>query len=68
MIAFALMTDSQRIDELGGTGAVAALCGLHKSSVSQWRKRGIPEGWKRYLGTDRERRISLPEGFASVLR
>jgi hypothetical protein len=43
------MTDSQRIDQLGGTGAVAALCGLHKSSISQWRKRGIPKGWKRYL-------------------
>jgi DNA-binding transcriptional regulator YdaS (Cro superfamily) len=45
------MSASKQIDALGGTGAVAALCGLHKSSVSQWRRRGIPKAWKRFLAT-----------------
>ena len=42
---------NQTIDRLGGTKAVAELCNLHISSVSQWRKRGIPPGWKRFLAT-----------------
>lgn len=43
------MNDTQRIKQLGGTAEVARLCGLHISSVSKWKKRGIPEGWRRYL-------------------
>jgi hypothetical protein len=39
------------IDALGGTKIVSELCNLHISSVSQWRIRGIPPGWKRYLET-----------------
>ncbi len=43
------MNDAQRIEKLGGVKQVALLCGLHISSVSKWKVRGIPEGWKRYL-------------------
>lgn len=43
------MEDSKIIDYLGGTNKVAALCSLHKSSISQWRKRGIPGAWRMYL-------------------
>ena len=30
------------IDEIGGTGVVAALIGISDSAVAQWRKDGIP--------------------------
>ena len=43
------MEDSRIIDALGGTDKVAALCALHKSAISQWRKRGIPRAWRLYL-------------------
>jgi hypothetical protein len=43
------MNDIQRINKLGGVAEVARLCGLHISSVSKWKVRGIPEGWRRYL-------------------
>jgi hypothetical protein len=38
--------DSSLIDELGGTVAVAAHCGVRSQAVSQWRKKGIPRPWK----------------------
>lgn len=28
---------------------MAAMCDVGKSTVSQWRKRGIPDGWRKYL-------------------
>jgi hypothetical protein len=37
------------IDELGGTNAVAALCKVTKSAVSQWRTAGIPKARLMYL-------------------
>ncbi len=43
------MSDSKIIDNIGGTDAVAAIVGLDKSSVSKWRKRGIPRSWRLYL-------------------
>ncbi len=43
------MTDSEIIDALGGTGKVAALVQRDKSTVSQWRTRGIPDAWRKYL-------------------
>jgi len=49
MLTFPSMSDTKIIDYIGTTGEVAALCGVHKSTVSQWRKRGIPEGWRRWL-------------------
>jgi len=43
------MNASEIIDSIGGTGRVAVICGLGKSAISQWRKRGIPASWARYL-------------------
>lgn len=43
------MSDSQVIDDLGGTGAVAALFGIEPASVSGWRKSGIPAARKQTL-------------------
>ena len=43
------MTDSELIDKLGGNAIVAKLCGNLAAVVSGWRKRGIPEGWRKYL-------------------
>lgn len=41
--------DSAVIDLLGGTAAVAKLCDLTDSAVSQWRNAGISKGWRRFL-------------------
>ena len=35
------LTESQVIDALGGTGAVAALLGVKATAVSNWRRTGI---------------------------
>lgn len=43
------MTADEVIDGLGGTSAVAKLCGLTNSAVSQWRNNGIPRAWKMVL-------------------
>jgi hypothetical protein len=37
------------IDNLGGTDKTAAIVGLKKAAISQWRKRGIPKGWEKFL-------------------
>lgn len=42
-------TDSQIIDELGGTSAVAELCQVSNPSVSEWRHTGIPKARRMYL-------------------
>ena len=36
------MNASELIDKLGGTSAVANICGVRAPSVSEWRIRGIP--------------------------
>lgn len=43
------MTDSQIIDALGGTYAVAELCKVKPPSVSEWRRKGIPAARRMYL-------------------
>ena len=43
------MTDSDRINKLGGTKVVAKLCDLTAGAVSQWRKFGIPKPWVKFL-------------------
>ncbi|MFA6904372.1 MAG: hypothetical protein WC236_14955 [Gallionellaceae bacterium] len=43
------MNDSKIIDELGGTSAVAELCEIKPSSVSEWRVNGIPKARRKYL-------------------
>ena len=45
------------IDNLGGTNAVAKLCGIRPASVSDWRGGGIPRPWVLFL---RERYRTLP--------
>lgn len=37
-----IMTPSELIDELGGTGVVANLLGVRDNTVSTWRERGFP--------------------------
>jgi hypothetical protein len=37
------------IDSLGGTGAVARLCDVIDPVVSQWRNRGFPKPWEKFL-------------------
>ena len=41
--------DSTVIDLLGGTNKVAAICDIKPPSVSEWRKNGIPDGWRRFF-------------------
>ena len=45
------------IDELGGTSAVARICGVTPSSASEWKVDGISRGYFMYL---RERFSHLP--------
>ncbi|HAP27303.1 MAG TPA: hypothetical protein DCR74_17130 [Achromobacter sp.] len=47
--------DSSLIDALGGTGRVAALCGITPGAVSQWRTNGVPKAWREFL------RLARPE-------
>lgn len=42
-------SDSQRIDQLGGTTAVARMFHIAPPSVAKWRKEGIPEARLMYL-------------------
>jgi len=41
--------DSQKIDLLGGTAAVARMFGIAQPSVTKWRKEGIPAARLMYL-------------------
>lgn len=43
------LTPDQIIDGLGGTGEVARLCEIEPPSVSEWRKKGIPNARLLYL-------------------
>jgi hypothetical protein len=43
------MNSSKIINELGGTSVVAAMFEIKPSSVSEWRKNGIPKARKQYL-------------------
>ena len=45
--------DSEIIDALGGTAAVARLCDVQPPSVSDWRKTGIPKARRMYLSLKR---------------
>lgn len=56
------MTDSEIIDALGGTTAVAKLCEVAAPSVSEWRKTGIPKARLMFL------RIARPEVFVESPR
>jgi len=51
------ITDSKLIDDLGGTGAVAAECEVSSQAVSKWRRVGIPKSRRKYL------RLRFPDAF-----
>jgi DNA-binding transcriptional regulator YdaS (Cro superfamily) len=44
------LTDSAIIDLLGGTNAVARMCKVASTAVTQWRKNGIPAERFMFLG------------------
>ena len=37
------------IEALGGTAEVGRICGLTMSTVSAWRRNGVPRGWYMYF-------------------
>ena len=41
--------DAQLIEQAGGTHAVALICGVSDAVVTNWKSRGIPNGWRKYL-------------------
>lgn len=43
------MTDSEIIDSLGGTTALANIVGVEPPSVSEWRVKGIPAARRQTL-------------------
>lgn len=45
------------LEALGGTSAVAGICGIRPQSVSEWRTCGMPRPWVLFL---RERFSTLP--------
>lgn len=50
--------EAQRvIHNLGGTGAVAELCDLRGPSISEWKRKGLPKGWRAFL------LLAHPEAF-----
>ena len=51
------MTDSEIIDQLGGTAKVAELCEVSPPAVSQWREQGIPNSRLMFL------RLARPDVF-----
>lgn len=65
MCAVDHITDSDLIDLLGGTGAVATLCGgISSQAVSKWRRTAIPKPWKAFLELKRPdvfSRLAKPE-------
>jgi len=48
-------SDDQIIALLGGTKAVAELCGVAPPAVTQWRTRGIPHGQLLFLAAKLEK-------------
>ena len=52
--------DSEIIDALGGTAAVARLCQVKPPSVSDWRKEGIPPARRMYLEAVRPDAFKAP--------
>lgn len=60
VLNFGRMKDSELIDKLGGTAAVAELCEVTLSAVSQWRTEGIPKARLMFLKAVR------PEIFIAV--
>jgi len=60
MTAMGHINDSDLIDLLGGTGAVAELCDVSSQAVSKWRRQGIPKAQRKFL------RLARPDVFAPL--
>lgn len=58
--------DSEIIDALGGTVAVARLCKVKPPSVSDWRKEGIPSARRMYLQAVRPEAFEPPPELATA--
>jgi hypothetical protein len=43
------MTAKEVIEFYGGTAKTAKLCGVTMQTVSNWKKRGVPKSWLRFL-------------------
>jgi len=56
------MNDHEIIDSLGGTAAVAQICGITPQAVSQWKRKGIPKSVKRLLHHYRENTKNAVQG------
>lgn len=54
--------DSEVIDRLGGTAAVARLCKVRSPSVSEWRVNGIPAARRQFL------ELLRPDAFGNAPR
>ena len=52
--------DSEKIDQLGGTAAVARMFNIAQPSVTKWRKTGIPDARLMYL------RLARPDVFTDT--
>lgn len=50
------LTDSQIIDLLGGTTAVAKMCKVSPPAVAQWKNKGIPYDKMVFLGAELEKK------------
>lgn len=70
MLAFMLNdrhAHTQMIDRMGGTAAVAAALGQTQSTISNWRRRGIPWRVRPRLARLAVRRgIKLPVNFLGL--
>lgn len=61
------MTDSEIIDALGGTCAVASALKIDPRNVTNWRKRGISAAGKYQIqALARKMRVRLPKDFMTV--
>jgi hypothetical protein len=56
------MDPSTVIKNLGGTKAVAQLCGIKPPSVSAWKRQGIPQAREQYLRLLRPEAWKEPRG------
>ncbi len=64
----AAMTPGEIIDALGGTNAVAELCEVSPSAVSQWRQDGIPKARLMFLHAVRPDIFGPAPGAQSEIR
>lgn len=59
------MADSEIIEALGGSGAVAKALGVKQARVSNWKKRGIALDHRpAIVKLARRKKLTLPEAFA----